>query len=99
MKIMFCTTNNKPPWPNGYGVGLLNRRLGIESPYGYLLFSVNCFCLINDFIYFLTALLYAKKPVKLCKEFSLSQFLLHSFFPILFESWLEVNPNSTGRCA
>ena len=36
----------------------------------------------------------AKKLVKLCKEFSLSQYLLHSFFPILFENWLEVKGKS-----
>ncbi len=23
---------NKPAWPNGYGVGLLNRRLGVRVP-------------------------------------------------------------------
>ncbi len=24
--------HNKPAWPNGYGVGLLNRRLGVRVP-------------------------------------------------------------------
>lgn len=32
MKIMFCTANNKPAWPNGYGISFLNRRLGVQVP-------------------------------------------------------------------